>query len=43
MEIYVIKGYDILLMGNTETPQDEIENTKYKRVTAALKIINKAA
>ena len=34
MDRYGIKGYNILLTGNTKDPADNIEETKYGRVRA---------
>ena len=38
-----IKGYDILLRGNMETPVGDTDKTKDKGVTATLKMRNKRA
>ena len=42
-EIYVIKGYNIILTGDTKIPVGNTEETKYKGVTATLKLLNKTA
>ena len=36
-----IRGYDILLKGDGETPADNAEETKNNGVTATLKLLNK--
>ena len=43
MEIYVIKGYNIILTGNTKILVGNTEETKDKGVTATLKLLNKTA
>ena len=39
----VITGYDILLTGDTEIPEDNVDETKDNGVTATLKLLNKTA
>ena len=39
----VLKGYDILLTGNTKIPADEAEEIKYKEVTVMLELLNKTS